>query len=292
MSRRPTGPLGISRRLGGLAPIAPRPPLQARRNWRLGVVLNPNMKRSLLAIAGAIGLCALLPASAFATIDELGTTTTALVAPSCPSGVAASQCTIILTRATALETIRDDIAYPTTVKHAGRLVAFTVGLSSLSTNATTAQSDTAYLDKTYGGDAQVGIAVLKAVGKKSSWTWEVVAESPLTDVQTFLGQVVQFPLTTSIPVTRGETIALTTPTWAPVLSIDLSTHNFAYRQSRSTNCFHPPTTTAAQRAIGVSATYKCDYPGTRVEYSATEVTNPVPNSTTTTTTTTKTTKKR
>jgi hypothetical protein len=251
------------------------------------------MKRSLLAIAGAVGLCALLPASAFATIDELGATTTALVAPSCPSGVAASQCTIILTRATALETIRDDIAYPTTVKHAGRLVAFTVGLSSLSTNATTAQSDTSYLDKTYGGDAQVGIAVLKAVGKKTSWTWQVMAVSPLADVQTFLGQVVQFPLTTSIPVTRGETIALTTPTWAPVLSIDLSTHNFAYRQSRSTNCFHPPSTSAAQRTIGLSAPYKCDYPGTRVEYSATEVTNPVPNATTTTpTTTTKTRRKR
>jgi hypothetical protein len=236
-------------------------------------------------MVGVAALCALLPASAAATITELGATTSPLVAPTCPTGVAASQCTIILTRATALETIRDDIAYPSTVKHAGRLVAFTVGLSSLSTNATTAQSDISYLDKTYGGDAQVGITVLKPVGKKTSWTWEVVAESPLVDVQTFLGQVVQFPLTTSIPVVRGETIALTTPTWAPVLSIDLSTHNFAYRQSRSTNCFHPPTASAAQRTLGMSAPYKCDYPGTRVEYSATEVSNPVPNPTSTTTTT-------
>jgi hypothetical protein len=255
------------------------------------------MKRSLLAIAGVAALCALLPASAAATISELGATTTPLVAPACPTGVAASDCTIILTRATALETIRDDIAYPSTVKHAGRLVAFTVGLSSLSTNATTAQSDVSYLDKTYGGDAQVGITVLKPVGKKTSWTWEVVAESPLVDVQTYLGQVAQFPLTTSIPVVRGETIALTTPTWAPVLSIDLSTHNFAYRQSRSTNCFHPPTTSDAMRTIGVSARYVCDYPGTRVEYSATEVSNPVPNATSTTTptttpTTTKTAKKK
>jgi hypothetical protein len=249
------------------------------------------MKRSLLAIAGALALCAVVPASAAATISELGATTSPLVAPSCPKGVAASSCTIILTRATALETIRDDIAYPSTVKTRGRLVAFTVGLSSLSTDATTAQSDTSYLDKTYGGDAQVGITVLKRVGKKTAWTWQVVAQAPLVDVQTYLGQVVQFPLTTSIPVVRGEAIALTTPTWAPVLSIDLSTHNFAYRQSRSTNCFHPPTTTAAQTTAGASAKYACDYPGTRVEYSATEVTNPVPNTTTTTTTTTKTTQK-
>jgi hypothetical protein len=254
-----------------------------RRNWRREVVLNLDMKRSLLATVGALALGGLLPASAAATITELGATTTPLVAPACPKGVAPSQCTIILTRATALETIRDDIAYPSTVKQAGRVVAFTVGLSALSSNASTAQSDISFLDKTYGGNAQVELTVLKRVGKKSAWTWQVVAASPLVDVQPYLGEVVQFPLTTSIPVVRGETIALTTPTWAPVLSIDLSTHNFAYRQSRTRNCNNPPSTSQAQQTVGASARYVCDYPGTRVEYSATEVTNPVAPSTTTTT---------
>jgi hypothetical protein len=244
------------------------------------------MKRSLLVTVGACALGGLLPAAAAAAITELGATTTALVAPACPKGVAPSQCTIILTRATAIETIRDDIAYPSTVKQAGRIVAFTVGLSALSTNATTAQNDVKFLDKTYGGDAQVELTVLKRVGKKTAWTWQVIAQGPLVDVQPYLGQVAQFPLTASIPVVRGEVIALTTPTWAPVLSIDLSTHNFAYRQSRTTNCNNPPSTSQAQVTVGGSARYTCDYPGTRVEYSATEVSTPVPNSTTTTTSTT------
>ncbi len=245
------------------------------------------MKRSLLAAAGAVAVCGLLPASAAATITELGATTSPLVAPVCPKGVAPSQCTIILTRATSLETIRDNVAYPSTVKQAGRLVAFTVGLSALSSNASTALKDTQFLDKTYGGDAQVGISVLKRVGKKTDWTWSVVAQSPLVDVQPYLGQVVQFPLTTTIPVVRGEAIALTTPTWAPVLSIDLSTSHFAYRQSRSKNCNSPPATSQAQVTVGGSTKYGCDYPGTRVEYSATEVTNPVAPTTTTTPPTTK-----
>jgi hypothetical protein len=248
-------------------------------------VLNLDMKRSLLATAGALALCGLLPAVAAATISELGATSTRLVAPACPKGVAPSQCTIILTRATALETIRDDVAYPSMVKQAGRIVAFTVGLSALSTNVTTAQNDVKFLDKTYGGDAQVELTVLKRVGKKTAWTWQVVATGPLVDVQPYLGQVAQFPLTTTIPVVRGETIALTTPTWAPVLSIDLSTHNFAYRQSRTTNCNNPPSSSQAQVTVGANARYVCDYPGTRVEYSATEVTTPVANSTATTTTT-------
>jgi hypothetical protein len=246
------------------------------------------MKRSLMALAGAAALCVALPASAGATTVELGVSTTPLVAPSCPKGVSPSQCTIILTRATALETIRDNVAYPSTVKQAGRIVAFTVGLSALSTNAATAQKDIKFLDTTYGGDAQVELTVLKLVGKKNQRNWQVVESSPVVDVQPYLGQVVQFPLTTSLPVTRGETIALTTPTWAPVLSIDLSTSHFAYRQSRSRNCNNPPSSSQAQTQVGQSARYVCDYPGTRVEYSATEITNPVPTSTTTTTTPTKT----
>jgi hypothetical protein len=243
------------------------------------------MKRSLLAIAGAVAVGALVPASASATIIELGATTSPLVAPTCPTGVAATQCTIILTRATALETIRDNIAYPSTVKQGGRLVAFSVGLSSLSTSATTAASDVKFLDKTYGGDAEVAITVLKLVGAKSQRNWQVVEESPLVDVQSYLGQVVQIPLQTSLPVVRGETIALTTPTWAPALTIDLSTAHFAYRQSRSRNCNNPPGTSQAQVTVGQSTRYVCDYPGTRVEYSATEVTNPVATPAPTTTTT-------
>jgi hypothetical protein len=245
-----------------------------------------------LALAGAVALCAALPASAAATTVELGVSTTPLVAPSCPKGVSPSQCTIILTRATALETIRDNVAYPSTVKQAGRLVAFTVGLSALSSNPTTAQKDIQFLDTTYGGDAQVQLTVLKLVGKKNLRNWQVVEAGPVVDVQPYLGQVVQFPLTTSLPVTRGETIALTTPTWAPVLSIDLSTDHFAYRQSRSRNCNNPPSSSQAQTQVGQATRYVCDYPGTRVEYSATEITNPVPNKTTTTTTPTKKTKLR
>ena len=257
------------------------------RNWRRGVVLRLNMKRSLLATAGAVALCGLLPAAADATITELGATTSPLVAPVCPKGVPPSQCTIILTRATALETIRDNIAYPSKVKQGGRVVAFSVGLSALSSNASTAASDVKFLDTAYGGNAQVQITVLKPVGKRNKWTWQVVAQSPVVDVQSYLGQVAQFPLATSIPVVRGETIALTTPTWAPVRSIDLPTNHFAYRQSRSRNCFIPPVSSQAQLTIGASTAYSCDYPGTRVEYSATEVTNPVPTKTTPTKPTTK-----
>jgi hypothetical protein len=129
------------------------------------------------------------------------------------------------------------------------------------------------LDSTYGGTTQVGITVLKPVGRKSQFRWQVVASSPYYHVQPYLGSVAQFALNSSIEVTPGEVIALTTPTWAPVLSIQQASKKFAYRQSRSANCNNPPSTSQAQSGHQ-TASYTCDYPGTRIEYSASEITDP------------------
>lgn len=232
------------------------------------------MKR-FLALTGAFAALILaLPAAASATIVELGATKTALVAPSCPPNVSPANCTIILTRATALETIRDGVDYPTTAKKAGYVVAFSVGLSALSNNRSTRLSDLKYLDHQYGGTTQLAVTVLAPVGNKRQRVWKVAAESPLFHVQPYLGEVVQFPLTTALRIKKGDAVALSIPTWAPVLSIDVDKTKFAYRQSRKSNCGNPAGTSQAQMTIGESAHYACDYPGTRVEYSATEVVSP------------------
>ena len=232
--------------------------------------------------AAAVAIAAVaFPAAAYAAYIELGATHTPLVAPTCPPTLPAAQCTIILTRVTALETLRDGVAYPTRVTQAGRITAFTVGLSLLSTNKATRKSFIHYLDATYGGTTRVAITVLRpGGGKKSDYRWQVVAESPIYHVEPYLGSVVQIPLETTLEVKPGDVVALSTPTWAPVLTININSKKFAYRQSRSANCSGPPATNQAQLASSQTADYKCDYPGTRLEYSATEVyyplgTNPV-----------------
>ncbi len=224
-----------------------------------------------VAAAVFIGAAA-LPAAAYAAYTELGATRSPLVAPSCPPNLPAAQCTIILTRVTALETLRDGTTYPTTVRQAGRITAFTVGLSQLSSSKATRRSFVHYLDATYGGTTRIAITVLRAGGgKKTDFRWEVVGESAIYHVEPYLGSVVQIPLETTIEVKPGDVIALTTPTWAPVLTISVNSKKFAYRQSRSSNCSGPPATSQAQLTSSQTADYKCDYPGTRLEYSATEV---------------------
>jgi hypothetical protein len=218
---------------------------------------------------------ALAPATAEAATIELGATKTALVAPACPPNVSSAQCTIVLTRVTALETLRDGVAYPTKVTKAGRIVGFTVGLSGLSTNKSTQKTYVHFLDQTYGGTAQVAVTVLRSAGKKKTdWKWQVIGTSNFFHVIPYLGSVVQLPLETSIEVRPGDVVGLTTPTWAPVLTIDQPSKKFAYRQSRSANCNNPPSSSQAQVTPKSTASYACNYPGTRVEYTATEITYP------------------
>jgi hypothetical protein len=233
---------------------------------------------SRLAVAAVTASTAISASAALAATEgqlggtiELGATRTPIVAPVCPPGVSISKCFIILNRVTALETLRDGVAYPTKVKQPGLLTAFTVGLSQLSSNKTTQNTIIHDLDSTYGGTSRVAITVLApGGGKNTQWRWKVVAQSPVYHVEPYLGSVVRIPLSTPVQVAPGQVIALTTPTWAPVLTIDISGKQFAYRQSRRNNCYSPPATTQAQLTLGAIGSYSCNYPGTRLEYSATE----------------------
>jgi hypothetical protein len=225
-----------------------------------------DMKRSRFALGGAAVLVfALASASASADVIELGSTTTPIAPPSCPTGVTKANCTIILTETTSISTLSDGVAYPTTVKKAGRIVAYTVGLAKLT------KSDITGLNTRYGGTSQLAITVLRP-GKKRLFT--VTGESPLQHAEPWFGHMVQFPLTTTLAVKPGDVIGLTVPTWAPVLSIGLPSKQFQYRASRATKCTTFDFQTA-QLQIGDSTQYLCFYVGTRVEYTATEITTPV-----------------
>jgi hypothetical protein len=237
-----------------------------------------DMKRLPLVTAAVFALAAALaPSAASASIVELGQTSTPIVAPACPKGVSPAKCFIILTRTTALQTASDGVVNPTKVKQAGFIVAFTIGLSQLSTSAKTEKTYLHILDAAYGGTSRVALTVLKP-GPSNTYT--VAAQSPIFHVEPYLGSVSQLPLSlpptftvfNALPVVPGDVIGLTVPTWAPVLAYNLTASDFSYRQSRTTNCTQAAATNTAQLTIGLKTQYLCSYTGTRVEYSATEVT--------------------
>ena len=234
---------------------------------------------ALTCAASALAAAALLlPAAASASIVQIGQTKTPLTAPACPKGTSASNCNIVLERTTALQSKSDGVRNPTAVKHDGWIVAFTVGLSRLSSSAKTVHNLLHGLDSSYGGTPRLQLTVLKP-GPKGNYT--VRAQSGQYHVIPFLGQVLTEPLSlppkfssfTALRVKRGDVLALTVPTWAPVLTYNLTAGKFSYMQSRSNNCTHAAGGQTAQIKVGSRKRYGCSYTGTRVQYSATEVTN-------------------
>jgi hypothetical protein len=232
--------------------------------------------RFALVTALFAALAALLPASASAQTVQLGQTTSPLAVPACPAGKSLAQCKIVLTRTTALQVASDAVINPTRVNRQGWIVSFTVGISRLVGKASERAAIVKSLDSRYGGAPSLAISVLEP---EPGNQYKLVAQSGTYTLTPFLGQLLQQPMSlpprftsfTALPVYRGDVVALTVPTWAPVLALNLPNSQFSYRQSRRANCNNPASAQTAQSHVGSSATYGCYYAGTRLEYGATEV---------------------
>ncbi len=221
----------------------------------------------------------LVPATASAAEVQIGVTTSPVISPTCPANAQGSACKILLTQVTSYETLRDGVVNPDRVKQSGEIASFTLGLAG--TKLIT-RSIIAAEDKTYGGPPEAQLTVLRSIGTPTNPAFRVAAESAVVQLRPELGKVAEFPLVAPLPVTRGEILALTVPTWAPVLSFELAATKFAYVQSKAKLSSTKGTTTCdttggvnlAQIVVGELSSYGCSYPGTRIEYSALEITTP------------------
>lgn len=248
------------------------------------------MKRAVSVLAAITMAAVAVPAVASAANLPIGVTKTPLVAPTCPADATGNACRILLTQVTAYETLSDGVASPDTIKQSGVISSFTLGLTgtSLITPAILAAKDAAY-----GGPPEAQLTALIPTGTAANPSYRVVAQSEIVKLRSELGQVAEFPLTTPLPVVRGEVLALTIPTWAPVLAIEQTPTQFAYSQSRAksfeilkvstktgtkpervSTCNTSSTVNLAQIVVGELSDYTCNYPGARIEYSALEITTP------------------
>ena len=213
----------------------------------------------------ALVLCLLaFPAVAPARIIEIGRATEAeeLPQPSCPR----SPC-FAVSRTTGYQakvgTNRGLVRVPAN----GRIVAWSIRLSK------PGPRQVAFFNERLGGPPQAGISILRP-GKRLFG--RVVAQSPLVMLEPFLGQTVQIPLETSIPVKRNSIVGLSVPTWAPALATGLGADT-SWRASRPAGDCDDTSTQTAQTDVRDLAQYRCLYQRVRLSYSATLITDPEPN---------------
>lgn len=218
------------------------------------------MKR--IPIGAALLVCALGLASptASAKLYELGESAE-------PTAVSCPEDCFVVTRTTAMQVRSGTVRYPTTVPRNGRIVAFTVQLGSLT------DRQISFFNSTYGGTSRVQLAVLRPQ-RRPKRSYRVVATTGIFKLQPYFGSTAQFPLKTTLWAKRGDLVALTVPTWAPVLAVNLPQEN-GWRASRAESCDDLLTQTA-QLTVDSSTQYKCLYRTARVTYSATLIAKPVP----------------
>jgi hypothetical protein len=212
--------------------------------------------RHLSAVVTASCALALTPVASEAKIIEVGQTSTAAV-PSCPG----APC-FAVTKTTGYQAKVGTNRGLMTIPANGRIVAWTVALSK--PNA----KQIKFYTSGFGGPAQAGITILK-VGKHLNDT--VKASGPLVSLEPYFGGVAQFPLTNSIPVLKGDLVALTVPTWAPALQVGLP-GDTSWRAARGRNKCKATSTQTAQLNVNDKAQYFCLYRMARLTYSATLVT--------------------
>ena len=85
-----------------------------------------------------------------------------------------------------------------TVPADGRIVAWTITLGK------PGKKQQKFFEENLGGPSQAGITILKQGDRRYG---RVLAQGPLQPLTSFFGQTAQFPLTTTLPVTKGSVVA-------------------------------------------------------------------------------------
>jgi hypothetical protein len=220
-------------------------------------------KRASIAALGGSLLALLVPAGALATLAEVGVIpqTNPPTVPSCPT----PSC-LAVSRTTGFQVKVESSNNVEAAPRAGSIVAWTISLGK--PNATQVK----FFNANEGGPASAGIAILRAQ-KKPKLTYKLIAQSPVVQLEKYFGKTAQFPLASTIPVKKGDIVALTVPTWAPSLALGFGKAT-SWRASRGKGKCTTTGTQTADTQVGSNVQYYCLYQTARLTYSATLISTP------------------
>ena len=178
---------------------------------------------------------------------------------------------------TGFQAIADGIPRPYEAPFEGKIVAWSITLAKPSTVETkTTTDEVAFFDDFLGTPSQARIGVLRPVEDSKPPKYTLVRQSPIEILNPYFGSTPVFALDHPLTVLKGQVVALTIPTWAPMFAFNVSADN-TWRGSRlPEHCInrediqggHP------QQGVGKTKTYGCYYSNARLLYTATLVKKP------------------
>jgi hypothetical protein len=189
------------------------------------------MKRILLltlALAAALAL----PASASARIIELGGTADA-ASLNCP-GTTEAPCVAAVRMTGYQGRASGGPKNPFYIRRDGFLVAFTLQL------AKPTAEEIKFFNDNFGTPSTARISVLRrGTTRKTRLGHRLISQSDPFELDSYFGSKPTFVFDQPIPVKKGNWIAITVPTWAPLLATNLARTNW-WRSSRPKGSCEPP----------------------------------------------------
>ena len=230
------------------------------------------MKRFALLISVLAAAGALLAPPASARLVELGGTSDS-VSLNCP-GSTEVQCVAAVKMTGYQGRSSGGPKNPFYIRRDGHLVAFTLQLAK-----PTAEEVKFFTDN-YGSPSTARISVLRrGTTRKTRLDHRLINQSDTFELERYFGSKPTFVFDRPIPVKKGNWIALTVPTWAPLLATPVSRTNW-WRSSRSKGtCDDFGVRQFAMEDLREVNKFGCTYHGARLLYSVTyvpsnHVTNP------------------
>jgi hypothetical protein len=175
------------------------------------------------------------------------------------------------------QSIADGIARPYEAPFEGKVVAWSITLAKPSTAETKETTDeVGFFNDFLGTPSEARIGVLRPIEETKPPRYKLVRQSPLEVLNPYFGSTPVFALDHPLTVLKGQIVALTVPTWAPMFAFNVSAEN-TWRGSRlPEHCSskediqngHP------QQGVGKTKTYGCYYSNARLLYTATLVKKP------------------
>jgi hypothetical protein len=206
--------------------------------------------------------------------------TTETPKPSCP-GKIVNEVEVVPCRVeghvTGFQASVDGVPSPFEAPFEGKIVAWSISLASPSRKDTaTTANELGVFNELLGQPSEARIGVLREVGEEKPPRYKLVRQSPPEVLNPYFGSTPIFALEHPLTVLKGQIVALTVPTWAPMFAVNVSAEN-TWRGSRlPEHCISKEDiqTGHPQQGVGKDKTYGCSYREARLLYTATLVKKP------------------
>jgi hypothetical protein len=164
---------------------------------------------------------------------------------------------------TGFQVDNGQLKLPFNVPREGKITAWALTL------AQPTPKQRSFFNTFFGTPPEARLAILRRVPRTNPPRYSLQRQGAVKVLSPYLGQTVKFGA--SLPVERGEIVALTVPTWAPAFAQGLPADN-SWRASRAPGkCTNATDVRQGQpqTKVGRRVTYGCRYNTARLLYTAT-----------------------